>query len=87
MPLPKSALPKSKARDGPRDSPAKAIRTSRTRPLEPKESSTEFSEVDWDTEDKISDLEARLAILKQIKEAEDRQAAKAKAAPPTPKQG
>ena len=82
VPLPKAAYPVPKVNMPMREeTSSKQSRTSRTRPLEMEESS-ELSEVEWATEDRIKDMEARLAILRQIKETEDKQEAKAKAAPP-----
>jgi hypothetical protein len=49
--------------------------------LETKEDSTDFSEVEWPVDDQIKDMEARLEVLRTIKEQEEKVKAKAKAAP------
>ncbi|CAL1132729.1 unnamed protein product [Cladocopium goreaui] len=67
VPLPKAAYPVPKVNMPMKEeTSSKQSRTSRTRPLKMEESS-EFSEVEWATEDRIKDMEARLAILRQIK--------------------
>eukprot|EP00435_Cladocopium_sp_Y103_P070748 s785_g36.t1 len=65
---PAGAQPKAKVKS----TPAKTQRTARTRPLEPKEETTDFSEVEWPVEDQITDMEARLEVLKTIKAQEDK---------------
>jgi hypothetical protein len=45
------------------------------------EDSTDFSEVEWPVDDQIKDMEARLEVLRTIKEQEEKVKAKAKAAP------
>jgi len=83
VPMPSGALPRAKPKTNPpyKGSPVKTARTSRTRPLETKEDSTDFSEVDWPVDDQIKDMEARLEVLRTIKDQEEKVKAKAKAAP------
>lgn len=74
--LPKM-LPKPKQLQAP-PSTNKSSRTSRTRVIQSEEDNSDFSLVDQTTEEQISDLETRLAVLKSIKKVEDEHAEKRK---------
>ena len=56
----------------------KSSRTSRTRVIQTEEDSSDFSLVEQTTEEQISDLETRLAVLKSINKVEDEHAEKRK---------
>lgn len=67
---PKTPMPKPKGY--PKPTPKKSSRTSRTRPLSSEDDWSEVTEAEGTVDEQIKVMESRLAVLKAVKEQEDK---------------